>query len=290
MMIVTGAAGFLGSCMISKLNQHNFNYIIAVDDFGNPDMELNLHQKKVQERILTNQLLQWLEKNYREVEFIFQFENTTEDINNQYVTRNEVHLNLSQELWQKCVDYQIPFIFSLSQTIEKKNSLPFSASFEQWILQQQKAPFFWAGITVPEVYGPNEYYLGESASIIYRLFNRWQKEKNFGENMLGKDTPEQDYVYVKDVVEVCYFLMHHRQKSGIYPVSTGKLYSLDHIKEVLNFILSNNDPISDYHSAQEKSNNDLSMLHSAGYDKPVRSLQEGLSDYVVNYLQKNDYY
>lgn len=285
MMIVTGAAGFLGSCMISKLNQHNFNYIIAVDEFDKPEAEQNLYQKKIMNRIPTHQLLNWLEKNHREIEFIFDFNSTHNSTDDQHTNNNTSSLNVNREIWQKCIDYQIPLIFCSSQTSAKTDGLSSDISFEQWVLQQKKAPFFWAGITVPEVYGPNEYYLGKYASTIYRLFNQWQKEKNFGEVLTDQDRPPQDYVYVKDVVAVCYFLMHHRQHSGIYPLATGQLYSVEQIKEIITFILSNHDSIT-----QQKSSSDIPILRAAGYHTPMMSLQEGASDYILNYLQKIQYY
>lgn len=290
MMIVTGAAEFPGSCMISKLNQHNFNYIMAVDDFENPETERNLYQKKIQARIHTGQLVDWLAQNYHEVEFIFHFDSITKSNDDQGFTEKSSSSDLSKEIWQLCIDYQIPLIFCLSKTPEHTQSLSSGKSFEQWVLQQKKKPFFWAGLKLPEVYGPNEYYLDESASIIYRWFKQWQQDKSNWGDIPDRDISPQDYVYVKDVVEICYFLMHHRQHSGIYPVGTGKRYNQHQIKKVFNFILNNNDQVSCDLSAQEMFPEDLSALRPAGYDKPLVSLQEGIYDYIVNYLQEKRFY
>ncbi len=71
MMVVTGAAGFIGSCLISKLNAENFNYIVAVDDFSNEEKNKNLVGKKIQEKVHRDDFFNWLDKNYEHVEFIF---------------------------------------------------------------------------------------------------------------------------------------------------------------------------------------------------------------------------
>src|SRR5690606_167864 len=65
MMVVTGAAGFIGSCLISKLNKENFNYIIAVDDFSNPEKNKNLEGKKIQEKVDRKDFFSWLKKNHQ---------------------------------------------------------------------------------------------------------------------------------------------------------------------------------------------------------------------------------
>lgn len=289
-MIVTGAAGYLGSCMVGKLNQHNFNYIIAVDEFGNPEMERNLNQKKILERVPTDQLQHWLQKNFREIEFIFHFANDGEPSGSQPYAENNSSITLSKNLWHSCVDYQIPLIFSISQSAQKTHGLLPQTTFGQWTLQQEKKPFFWVGIQIPQVYGPNEYYLKENASIIYRWFKQWQQDKNHGEDLSDLDLPDQDYVYVKDVVDICYFLMHHRQHSGLYPVGSGTLYKLYQVKEVFDLILNNQGPAHIPQTALHIAPENLSELRAAGYKKPLRSLQEGLSDYIVHYLQQNKYY
>ena len=71
MIIVTGAAGFIGSCLISRLNELNFNYIIAVDDFSSLEKNKNLAGKKIKERVERSEFESWLDVHYREVEFCF---------------------------------------------------------------------------------------------------------------------------------------------------------------------------------------------------------------------------
>jgi ADP-L-glycero-D-manno-heptose 6-epimerase len=71
MMVVTGAAGFVGSCLIQRLNELNFNYIVAVDHFDNTEKKNNLVHKKIQEYVDRDQFFEWLEKNNKHIDFIF---------------------------------------------------------------------------------------------------------------------------------------------------------------------------------------------------------------------------
>ncbi|MCK5280868.1 MAG: NAD-dependent epimerase/dehydratase family protein, partial [Cyclobacteriaceae bacterium] len=73
MIIVTGAAGFIGSCLISRLNKENFNAIVAVDKFDDPDKNKNLVGKRILHKIERDTFLSWFDDNFEEIEFIFHF-------------------------------------------------------------------------------------------------------------------------------------------------------------------------------------------------------------------------
>ena len=165
MIIVTGAAGFIGSCLIQKLNELNFNYIIAVDDFSNEEKNKNLVGKKIKEKVERNVFFDWLDNNYREVEFFFHIGARTDTTEFDKSIFDELNVNYSKTVWKKCVEYQIPLVYASSAATYGLGELgyddnealipqlkplnPYGDSkndFDIWALQQDEKPFFWAGL------------------------------------------------------------------------------------------------------------------------------------------------
>jgi ADP-L-glycero-D-manno-heptose 6-epimerase len=174
--------------------------------------------------------------------------------------------------------------------------------FDKWVLEQNAHPPFWAGLKFFNVYGPNEYHKGRMASVIFHAFG--QISKNGSMKLFRSHNPDytdggqlRDFVYVKDVVDVCLFLMEHKPKSGIYNLGSGKARTfLDLAKntfkslgkeEHIEFIDTPEDIRDKYQYFTEA---DMSKLKNAGYSKEFHSLEEGVTDYVQNYLIGKDYY
>jgi ADP-L-glycero-D-manno-heptose 6-epimerase len=321
MMIVTGAAGFIGSCLITHLNNHNFNYIVAVDDFSNPEKNKNLAGKKILEKVDRSIFFEWLNKNQAQVEFIFHIGARTDTTEFNVEIFNQLNLNYTKKIWQACIDYQIPLVYASSAATYGAGELgyqddeslipqlkplnPYGDSkndFDIWALQQAKKPFFWAGLKFFNVYGPNEYHKGRMASVIFHAYNQIQntgKMRLFRSHRPDFKDGEQmrDFVYVKDVVEVCYFLMHHRQNSGIYNLGSGKArtfldlvrntFKAMGIEENIEFVDTPADIRDKYQYFTEAS---MQKLQNIGYAKPFHSLEAGIEDYVKNYLQKGEYF
>jgi ADP-L-glycero-D-manno-heptose 6-epimerase len=320
MIIVTGAAGFIGSCLIGKLNEENFNFIIAVDDFSKTEKLPNLEGKKIQERVEREVFFEWLDQNYHEVEFLFHIGARTDTTEFDHTIFDHLNVEYSQKIWQKCIDYQIPLVYASSaatyglgelgyddneQLISQLKPLnPYGDSkneFDKWVLQQTQTPFFWAGLKFFNVYGPNEYHKGRMASVIFHAFNQI---KNTGAMKLFrshhpdfKDGEQmRDFVYVKDVVEVCSFLMHHRRNSGIYNLGSGKArtfldlvnttFAAMQVAPQVGFVDTPAD-IRDKYQYFTQAN--MNKLRSIGYTKPFHSLEEGIIDYVQHYLLESEY-
>ena len=320
MIIVTGAAGFIGSNLIQRLNQDKFNFIIAVDDFSNPEKQKNLEDKNIQEYVDREHFFEWLDQNYHEVEFIFHIGARTDTTEFNYEILDHLNVNYSKQIWRKCVAYQIPLVYASSAATyglgelgyEDNESLipelkplnPYGESknqFDIWALQQEEKPFFWAGLKFFNVYGPNEYHKGRMASVIMhahrqikatgrmKLFRSHNPEFKDGEQM-------RDFVYVRDVVEVCMFLMYSRKNSGIYNLGSGKARTfLDLVKSTfkamnlepdIDFIDTPIDIRDKYQYFTEAS---MSKLRSIGYDKPFHTLEEGVTEYVTKYLSEEKY-
>ena len=321
MIIVTGAAGFIGSCLIQRLNQDNFNYIIAVDDFSNEEKNRNLVGKEIQEKVERENFFDWLDANYQEVEFCFHIGARTDTTEFDVEIFNKLNLNYSKKIWKKCYEYQIPLVYASSAATyglgengyDDNESLipqlkplnPYGDSkndFDIWALKQEEQPFFWAGLKFFNVYGPNEFHKGRMASVIWHTFNQIKKTGSMklfrSHNPEFKDGEQmRDFVYVKDVVEVCMFLMHHRKNSGIYNLGSGKARTfMDLVKntfkslkneEVISFVDTPEDIRDKYQYFTEAN---MSKLKSIGYERPFHTLEEGVSDYVKNYLVEERYY
>jgi ADP-L-glycero-D-manno-heptose 6-epimerase len=321
MMIVTGAAGFIGSCLIQRLNELNFNYIIAVDKFDNPEKMKNLEGKKIQEFVDRDKFFPWLEKNHALVEFIFHIGARTDTTEFNKEIFDRLNVDYSQKIWKACVDYQIPLVYASSAATygngehgymddekiipQLKPLNPYGDSkndFDIWALKQEKKPFFWAGLKFFNVYGPNEFHKGRMASVIFHAFNQISKNKKMklfrSHNPNFKDGEQmRDFVYVKDLCEVIVFLMHHRKNSGIYNLGSGKARTfLDLVKntfknmdvpEDIDFIDTPEDIRDKYQYFTEAS---MSKLLSIGYSKGFHSLEDGIKDYVKNYLIPNKYW
>jgi len=321
MIVVTGAAGFIGSCLIKRLNEDNFNYIIAVDHFGDEQKKKNLEGKKIQAFVERDEFFPWLEMNHQFVEFIFHIGARTDTTEFDKSIFDRLNVDYSQKIWKACCNYQIPLVYASSAAtyglgefgykddesiIPKLKPLnPYGDSkneFDIWALKQEVKPFFWAGLKFFNVYGPNEYHKGRMASVILHAFNSIKntgKMKLFrSHNPKFKDGEQmRDFVYVKDLTEVIVFLMNHRKNSGIYNLGSGKARTFKDLAantfkamgkaENIEFIDTPADIRDKYQYFTEAT---MDKLRSIGYSKPFYTLEEGVKDYVSNYLSKEAYY
>lgn len=317
MIIVTGAAGFIGSCLIKKLNQENFNAIVAVDKFDNPAKNKNLEGLRIQEKVDRDQFMGWLDKNFELVEFIFHIGARTDTTEMDVNLFERLNTQYTKDIWKRCIQYQIPLVYASSAATYGLGELgyddneklipqlkplnPYGQSkqdFDVWALGQKEKPFFWAGLKFFNVYGPNEYHKGRMASVIWHAFNQINKASTMklfrSHNPEFKDGEQmRDFVYVKDVVGVCSFLMHHRKNSGIYNLGSGKARTFLDLtksvframskKEAIEFV---DTPVDIRDKYQYFTEANMDKLVSIGYTKPFHSLEEGTEDYVTNYLMQ----
>jgi len=320
MIIVTGAAGFIGSGLISRLNQDGFKSIIAVDDFSKIEKAENLEGKTLLEKVERADLFNWLDQNNRDVEFIFHIGARTDTTEFDKSIFDELNVSYSKQIWEKCVAYQIPLVYASSaatyglgehgyddneSTLSQLKPLnPYGDSkneFDIWALQQEKKPFFWAGLKFFNVYGPNEYHKGRMASVIMHAYNQikaTEKMKLFrSHNPDFKDGEQmRDFIYVKDLIDVCIFFMHHRKNSGIYNLGSGRARTFKDL--VTNTFLAMDKtpdisyidtPIDIRDKYQYFTQANMGKLRSVGFTRPFTSLEDGIEDYVKNYLSTGKY-
>ncbi len=321
MIVVTGAAGFIASCLVSKLNQEGFKDIVLVDDFSNTEKNKNFEGKTYSAKVERKVFSEWLDNNHKLVQFVFHLGARTDTTEFNKAIFDELNLDYSKAIWNKCVEYGLPLVYASSAAtygmgelgykddhniVENLKPLnPYGESkndFDKWVLKQEKQPFFWAGLKFFNVYGPNEYHKGRMASVIFHAYNQISKigeMKLFASHHPNYRDGEQlrDFVYVKDVTNVCMFLLNHRKDSGIYNLGSGKARTfLDLVNNTfkamnltpkVSFIPTPEDIRDKYQYFTEA---DMSKLKAIGYDKPFTSLEAGVEDYVKNYLTTATYY
>ncbi len=321
MIIITGAAGFIASCLIRRLNQDGFNNLILVDDFSRADKQPNLQGKKFVSKLSRMDVFSYIEENHIEIEFILHIGARTNTAEFDIELLRELNVVYSQKIWEYCVQYQIPLIYASSAATyglgeqgynDDENMLrhlkplnPYGISkneFDIWAVEQERKPFFWVGLKFFNVFGPNEYHKGRMASVVFHAFHQIQSEgyiKLFRSHRPDFADGEQkrDFIYVLDVVDVIRFFMDNRKHSGLYNLGTGQARTfLDLAKGVFSALkkpenirfIDTPEDIRDKYQYFTQAN--MQKLRSIGYKKPFTPLEEAISDYVQNYLLENRYF
>ena len=318
MIVVTGACGFIGSCMVGKLNDHGFNRIVVVDDFSNEQKNKNLEGKTIYLRIDRDEFVAWLRKNSRMVEFIFHLGAKTDTTFKDWQVLTALNTEYTKRLWSICSESQIPLIYASSAATYGDGSYGYDddekliprlkplnlygeskQEFDVWALEQENQPFYWAGLKFFNVYGPNEYHKSRMASVVYHAFNQIQETgylKLFKSHNTDYTDGGQlrDFIYVQDVVDVMYWMMHKRQNSGIYNLGTGQartflslgkgVFSALNRTEDIQFI---DTPIDIRDKYQYYTQANMGKLRGIGYTASFTSLETGIEKYVKEFLINN---
>lgn len=320
MIVVTGAAGFIGSGLVGKLNEMGIRRIIIVDEFLNNEKEHNLVGKQYLKRVERSVFFDWMKENGDDVRFIFHIGARTDTTEFNKEIFDELNLNYSKEVWRIATNLKIPLVYASSAATyglgefgyddnhkvvnQLKPLNPYGDSkndFDKWVLIQHTKPPFWAGLKFFNVYGPNEYHKGRMASVVlhaYRQIMHTGEMKLFkSHNEKYADGEQQrDFVYVKDVHNICIFLMEKRPESGLYNLGSGKARTFKSLvvntfkainREVdIKYIDTPEDIRDNYQYFTEAR---MNKLIAAGYTDGFHTLEQGVKDYVQNYLIDGKY-
>jgi ADP-L-glycero-D-manno-heptose 6-epimerase len=321
MIVITGAAGFIGSCLITKLNNEGHENLILVDDFSKEHKIENYHTKNFVQKIERTEFLNWFEEHAPEVTFVYHMGARTDTTEFSVELFNELNLNYTKAIWTTCTKHFIPLVYASSAATyglgefgydddETKINLlkplnPYGDSkndFDKWVITQIKCPPRWAGFKFFNVYGPNEFHKGRMASVIFHSFNQINEKGQV--KLFRSHNPKyanggqlRDFVYVKDLIDVLYFAFSTHIKNGIYNLGSGKarpfldlatatFKALDK-KPTIEFI---DTPIDIRDKYQYFTEANMSKLIAQGYKKPFTSLEDGVHDYVTNYLVGKRYF
>jgi ADP-L-glycero-D-manno-heptose 6-epimerase len=326
MIVVTGAYGFIGSCLIGFLNKKGITDIIAVDDFSKKQKEPNLADKKILKRISRTAFKQWLGQNAAQVSGVFHLGARTDTTEFDYAIHEKLNLHFSKDIFSVCLNHSIPIIYASSAatygagemgyndtppsvSFDLKPLNPYGVSkneFDKWLLlnedvKKADANFFWAGLKFFNVYGPNEYHKGRMASTIFHFFNQINAKGEV--NLFKSHKPEfsdgeqqRDFIYVQDVLKVMWFLFENRKtvQSSIYNLGTGTARSFNDL--VNNVFINMNKPLKiNYIPTPEDiretyqyfTEANMKHLRAQGYCEKFYTIEEGIEDYIKNYLIHN---
>ena len=317
-ILVTGAAGFIGSCLVSFLNEKGLSDLILVDDFSKTQKARNLDGKAYTAKIDRDVFLRDI--NRHSIDFVFHIGARTDTTEFDTNIFDKLNMAYSQKLWAYCTANNIPFLYASSaatygggehgfdDTADIAPLAPLNPygdskqNFDIWALQQDSTPPFWAGLKFFNVFGPNEYHKGRMASVILHAFN--QIRENGSLKLFESHNPAythggqiRDFIYVKDLLNLMWFWYQTKEQSGIYNAGTGKARTFNDLARAIfaavdktpqiNYIPTPEDIRDKYQYFTEAK---MEKTQKAGYDKLFYDLEDAVKDYVQNYLVPNTTY
>ena len=315
MIVVTGAAGFIGSNVVAALCQlRPHHQIIAVDRFDREEKKSNL-KGLFPTQVDRDSFFAWLDAHHKQVQWVIHLGARTNTMETDIHLLRRLNTNYSQEIWRRCTAHRIPIIYASSAATYGDGSHGFSDShkvfqllrplnayalskqeFDLWALAQMDSPPDWYGLKFFNVYGPHEAHKGKMASMIWQAATQIRqtgKVKLFQSRRKGiRDGAQvRDFVSVKDAVSIILWLTNHTGGSGIYNVGTGSPETFNDMAGYTFEILGK--PISiDYipipeafkEKYQDYTKADISKLRSLGYNKSFHTLKEGINHYLKYHL------
>lgn len=320
MIVITGAAGFIGSVLAATYNMNGCDDLVLVDDFGREAKRNNFISKRYRLLVDRDSFPQWLERNSKDVSLVVHLGARTDTTEFNYEVFRKLNVDYTIGLWNMCSLFRIPLIYASSAatygsgelSYDDNHSLPFSLKplneygrskneIDKHVLLSRECPPFWAGLKFFNVYGPNEYHKGRMASVVFHSFN--QIKAGGAVKLFRSHRPDfedgrqlRDFVYVKDVTDVILWLADNRPESGLYNVGTGKArtfidlvtstFGALKLKPNIEFV---DMPLDIRDKYQYFTEAPMSKLRRAGYAKAFTALEDGVCDYVNGYLKCGKY-
>ena len=318
MIIVTGGAGFIGSCIVSELNRMGCTDLVIVDNILKTEKWKNLRNKTYTEYISRNEFLERLPEFAGKVSHVIHMGacSATTELDFDFLYQN--NFAYSKALWNFCTKNQCSFLYASSaatygagefgfddkmdiKKLQPLNGYGYSKQlFDLWVQKQQETPAQHVGFKFFNVYGPNEYCKGSMASVVFHAF---RKITDTGEMGIFKSYKEgyadgqqlRDFVYVKDLCKVIRFMMEHKNINGLFNLGTGKarsfydlasaVFAAMGLERKIRFIEM---PVELRGKYQYFTQAKMDKLREAGYREELWTLEEGILDYVRNYLGEGD--
>lgn len=325
MILITGAAGFIGSALVWKLNEEGIKDIIICDKLKTEEKWQNIAKREYYDWVDRDELFDWLENNelankLTAIVHMGACSATTEK-DADFLMKN--NYEFSKKLWEFSTEKNIQYIYASSaatygmgelgyndeisldehQALRPLNKYGYSKKiFDVWALKQEKTPKSWIGLKFFNVYGPQEYHKGRMASMVFHTVNQIKENgfvKLFKSHKDGYKDGEQlrDFVYIKDIVNIISYFLKNQNINGVFNLGTGEARSFyDLAKQAM--ISYGIDPKIEFIEMpmdlrgryQYYTKAEINKLREAGYKDKFHTLEEGVADYVANYLSKEDPY
>ncbi len=314
MIIVTGGAGFIGSCIVRELNQMGYTNIVIVDNILKTEKWKNMRNKVYTEYISRTEFLNRLPEFAGKISHVIHMGACSSTTESDFDFLYKNNFEYTKTVWKFCADYHCSLIYASSaatygagefgfddkmdiKKLQPLNGYGYSKQlFDLWAEKQEKAPVQHVGFKFFNVYGPNEYCKGSMASVVFHSFHEITKTGEMGIFKSYKEGYEdgqqlRDFVYVKDLCKVVRFMIEHPAVNGLFNFGTGKARSFyDLVSAVfdamgmekrIRFIEMPDALREKYQYFTEAK---MDKLREAGYREEFYSLEDGIRDYVRNYL------
>ncbi len=327
LIVVTGGTGFIGSNLVAGLEEQGQTDLVVCDRLVDRDKLKNLGERELAALVVPEELSEFLDRNAAAIRVVFHMgaiTSTTETDVDRLVATN---VHLPAELWRWCAHNGVPFIYASSAATYGDGSMGFDDDgsvealgrlgpmnpygwskhlFDRmvagWVEEGAPTPPQWAGLKFFNVYGPNEYHKGDMRSLVAKVFHRAAAGKPV--SLFRSDHPDypdggqmRDFIYVDDCVSVMLWLLDHPHVSGLFNVGTGRARTfLDLIGSL--FAALDREPVIRWIDTPSEIRDryqyftqaEMSRLRAAGCGVDYASVEEGVRDYVTQYLAKDDPY
>lgn len=326
-ILITGGGGFIGSNLTAALLARGTHHVVVCDVFDSGNKWRNLRKHAVHEIITPAEVFEWLENNRSQVEMVYHLGGISSTVENNVDLMLQNNFALSLKLWRWCDAHGVRLVYNSSYAVYGNGGQGFDDSSDLNYLKKllpmschgwSKVLFDihvasaaarneirlpqWVGLRMFNVYGPNEYHKEDQQSVIskiapyviqngtVRLFKSYNPSYADGEQ-------KRDVIYVKDVVKVLLWLLDQPKVSGLFNLGSGKASSFNAMAKAI-FAAAGKKPQIGYIDMPETlapnyqyfTEAKMDKLRAAGYTAPFTPLEEGIKDYVQNYLLKDDPY
>tara|TARA_B100000579_G_C22818840_1_gene849411 strand:- start:1117 stop:2079 length:963 start_codon:yes stop_codon:yes gene_type:complete len=320
MILVTGGAGFIGSNLVNILSANQNDEIVSVD--LNNKKNKNYFSSENVIKIDPSDLPNFLKKNKNKIKIIIHLGAITSTIEKNVKLIIKTNIDLSIYIWNWCVKYKKRLIYASSAATYGDGSNKFDDNdskeylskllplnlygwskhiFDKFVLEKKidgLSPKQCVGLKFFNVYGPNEFHKRDMRSVILKIYQTVSKNlevKLFkSHNSNFKDGEQlRDFIYVKDVIQIIKWFVENKNLNGLFNVGSGEPRSFNDIAKAV-FKQSNNKQKIKYINTpnmirkqyQYFTKANINKLKSLGYKKKFTSLEEGIEDYIKNYLRK----